>query len=232
MGVFNPTPPGGVDTQVQFNNAGAFGGDADFTFAGDTLTATKIVAPTSLSTPSLISTGALTITPLAGSNLNVALSTTGDFAVNTNQLCVDTSTGKVGIGTTGPGYTLDVNKAITGDYVTRIINTDTAANRPSALLVRTTNQSTTGSDPILKVGTAANDWFQVSANGNVGIGTPDPAISALLELASTTGALLVPRMTTTQKNALTAVNGMIVYDTTLAKFQGYEAGAWAAFSVL
>lgn len=38
------TSPGGADTQVQFNNAGAFGGDADLTFstATNTLTATNI----------------------------------------------------------------------------------------------------------------------------------------------------------------------------------------------
>ena len=45
------------------------------------------------------------------------------------------------------------------------------------------------------------------------------------EIASTK-ALLLARMTTAQKNALTAVDGMLVYDTDLGKFQGYEAGAW------
>ena len=39
-------------------------------------------------------------------------------------------------------------------------------------------------------------------------------------------ALLLPRVTTAQKTAMTAVNGMVVYDTDLDKFQGYEAGAW------
>jgi len=43
--------------------------------------------------------GAVTITPLAGQNLNVSLSTTGDFIVNTSQLVVDTSTGNVTIDT-------------------------------------------------------------------------------------------------------------------------------------
>jgi hypothetical protein len=62
--------------------------------------------------------------------------------------------------------------------------------------------------------------------GSVGIGTTTPAASALLELSSSIGALLVTRMTTTQKNALTAVNGMILYDSTLGKFQGYEEGVW------
>lgn len=56
----------------------------------------------------ITSVGALTLTPLAGSNLNVSLATTGDFAVNTNQLYVDTSAGFVGIGTATPGASLDV----------------------------------------------------------------------------------------------------------------------------
>ena len=33
--------------------------------------------------------------------------------------------------------------------------------------------------------------------------------------------------TTTQRNALTAANGMVIYNTTDNKFQGYENGAWA-----
>lgn len=41
------------------------------------------------------------------------------------------------------------------------------------------------------------------------------------------GELLLGNMTTTERNALTAANGMIIYNTTDNKFQGYEAGAWA-----
>ena len=33
--------------------------------------------------------------------------------------------------------------------------------------------------------------------------------------------------TTTQRNALTAANGMVVYNSTDNKFQGYENGSWA-----
>ena len=64
--------------------------------------------------------------------------------------------------------------------------------------------------------------------GNVGIGTASPATSARLEIAGTTGALLVPRLTTTERNALTAVNGMIIYNTTDNQMQGRINGAWVA----
>lgn len=75
-------------------------------------------------------------------------------------------------------------------------------------------------------GSAGNVLITLLNNGNVGIGNPTPTASTLLDLTSTTGALLLPRMTTAQRNALTAINGMLIYNTTTAKFQGYEAGAW------
>lgn len=53
-----------------------------------------------------------------------------------------------------------------------------------------------------------------------------PALSAVLELQTTTGALLVSRLTTAQLAALTAVNGMIAYESTLNLFKAYENGAW------
>ena len=53
-----------------------------------------------------------------------------------------------------------------------------------------------------------------------------PTTSAALEVASTTGALLIPRMTTIQRDALIASDGMILYNITDSKFQGREAGAW------
>lgn len=70
--------------------------------------------------------------------------------------------------------------------------------------------------------------FVIVDGGNTGIGTVTPATSAKLELASTAGALLLTRMTTAQRDALTAVNGMVLYNTTLNKFQGYENGGWVS----
>lgn len=68
----------------------------------------------------------------------------------------------------------------------------------------------------------------IKSSGQVGLGIISPATSALLDLTSTIGALLLTRMTTTQRDALTAVNGMVLYNSTLNKFQGYENGAWTS----
>jgi hypothetical protein len=65
--------------------------------------------------------------------------------------------------------------------------------------------------------------------GDIGIGTTSPATSAGLEISSTTKALLVSRMNTTERNALTAAAGMIIFNTTTSKFQGYDGSAWQDF---
>ena len=72
--------------------------------------------------------------------------------------------------------------------------------------------------------TASHNYFA----GDVVVGTSDlPTNSSVgIELNSTTKAILLPRMTTAQESALTAVDGMVIYNTTLSKFRGYEAGAW------
>ena len=72
----------------------------------------------------------------------------------------------------------------------------------------------------------ASTGITIDGSDNVGIGTATPATSAKLDITSTTGALLLPRMTTAQRNALTAVNGMLIYDTTLNQTQTYENGGW------
>lgn len=45
-------------------------------------------------------------------------------------------------------------------------------------------------------------------------------------MQSPTGTIIPIRVTTTEKNAMTPINGMIVYDSTLNKFQGRENGSW------
>ena len=60
----------------------------------------------------------------------------------------------------------------------------------------------------------------------VGIRTNSIDAGAALEVDGTTGGILFPRLTTTERNALTPVNGLMIYNTTTSKFQGYAGGAW------
>ncbi len=66
----------------------------------------------------------------------------------------------------------------------------------------------------------------LTSTGILAIGTVSPSDSAALQIDSTVGAVLIPRMTSTQRDALTPVNGMILYNSTTDKFQGYQAGSW------
>jgi len=53
--------------------------------------------------------------------------------------------------------------------------------------------------------------------------------SSLLTLNSTTRGILIPRMTTTQKNAIVApATGLLVYDLTLGAFNVYNGSAWVS----
>ena len=75
----------------------------------------------------------------------------------------------------------------------------------------------------------------VTADRFVATGTETPEISASANLNLTAGNAVVltssplrlASFTTTERDALAAQNGDIVYNTTDNKFQGYENGAWA-----
>ncbi len=64
----------------------------------------------------------------------------------------------------------------------------------------------------------------MDTNGNLGIGTDTPA--AILDLTSTTKGFLPPRMTTTQRNAITPVEGLLIYDTTIHGLFNYNGTTW------
>lgn len=68
---------------------------------------------------------------------------------------------------------------------------------------------------------------ETGSSGFDGISRAPAAVLEVYGNAQVTQELLLGNMTTTERDALTAANGMIIYNTTLNKFQGYENGAWA-----
>lgn len=64
-------------------------------------------------------------------------------------------------------------------------------------------------------------------DSSVGIGTDTPDPSAALEVSSTSGGVLLPRMTTTERDAISSpTDGLVIYNTTTNQFQGRANGAW------
>ena len=71
----------------------------------------------------------------------------------------------------------------------------------------------------------------ISADGNFGIGTANPNPSAILQADSTTKGFLAPRVTTAQKNAISAPpTSLFVFDADLGLFSYYTGSAWSSLS--
>lgn len=75
-------------------------------------------------------------------------------------------------------------------------------------------------EDVLTESNDANAKSIVNVN-QIAVGTDTPNTSAAIDINSTTGALLLPRLDETQRDALTPAEGMVVYNTDEKKFQGY-----------
>jgi hypothetical protein len=79
---------------------------------------------------------------------------------------------------------------------------------------------------VLTFGTDAGNKKIVNVN-QVGIGTASPNPSAALEIVSTDSGVLLPRMTTTQRNAIVSpVKGLMIYNLTDNCLQYYNGTTW------
>jgi len=64
-------------------------------------------------------------------------------------------------------------------------------------------------------------------SGRIAIGGPYTEPSALLDLQSTTHGLLIPRMNTTQQNAIASpANGLAIYNTDTSDYMVYKSSSW------
>jgi hypothetical protein len=148
----------------------------------------------------------------------------GTASATRTDMTID-SDGKVGIGTTTPSRELNVH---TDQQETRIVVDNAGAdnNTYGGWIGSNGDQNRK-----LHLGTKFNSLFEtavtIDSDGNCGIGIETP--SAPLEVASTTGGVIMPRMNTTQRTAISSPTpGEMVYDTDLNKFYGYTSSGWTA----
>ncbi len=125
------------------------------------------------------------------------------------------------------------NKTLTAPTIATITNGGavTIPSGADTLVARTstdtlTNKTLTSPD----INTPDIDGGAIDA-AIIGANTPaaitGTAISGTsLEITGTAGAAKLNTVTTTQRNALSAANGMVVYNSTTSKIEAYAGGAW------
>jgi len=173
--------PGGSDTQVQFNDGGAFGGDAGLVFdkTTDALTiAGPVVHPIgAAATPSLTFTGDINTGIYSPGADQLAISTSG-----TGRLFVSAS-GDVAIGTTNTGYgTLGVYQATNG--LLSVVNSTSYGQlqqNGSDLYINWNLNGAAGGNLIFRSGSSSTERARIDSSGRLGLGTSSP--SSLLHLA-------------------------------------------------
>ena len=144
---------------------------------------------------------------------------------NSTQLVIDHD-GNVGIGVTTPSQKLDVQGKIAVKDKVLVDGTDfdiaSLESTAGHKIARVDTQ-----DGIFDYG---NETMHINS-GKVGIGTASPSSSAILDVSSTTKGVLLPRMTTTQINAISSpAEGLTVFNTLLNTLCFYNGVTWRKVS--
>ncbi|MBI2610881.1 excisionase family DNA-binding protein [Candidatus Kaiserbacteria bacterium] len=135
------------------------------------------------------------------------------------------------------GTTVTGNLAVTGTisgaisssvgtfgYITATSTTATSTFASGGVAIGTTSPS---ANSLFTVGTSSPLFYIDRLTGRIGIGTSVPTSSAALQIDSTAGGFLPPRVSTAQKTAInSAAAGLVLYDTDLNKLNVYNGSAW------
>jgi hypothetical protein len=151
------------------------------------------------------------------------------FVTNSTERMRIEASGNVGIGTSAPfgygaGYTsVAVNGSTSGliDWLANGVRYGTAYNIGAGFAIG----NATANPVYFLVNNV--ERMRIGGDGKVAIGTATPDASAILDVTSTAGGVLFPRMTGTQRDAIgSPANGLVLYNTTTNKLQVRAAGAW------
>jgi len=227
---FSTSPSGGsVTERMRIDAAGKVG-------IGTSSPANKLVVNTATQFDGIVlSNNTYAVAYLAG---NTATNDEGQLSLNSlgaNKVTLRASGdsflsgGNVGIGTSAPfgygaGYTsVAVNGSTSGliDWLANGVRYGTAYNIGAGFAIG----NATANPVYFLVNNV--ERMRIGGDGKVAIGTATPDASAILDVTSTTGGVLFPRMTTTQRDAIgSPANGLVLYNTTTNKLQVRAAGAW------
>ena len=133
----------------------------------------------------------------------------------------------VGFGTIAPDEAAHILQSGTGGAGLRIED-DNAAYTVKTIQgdFRVIDDDSSTSPFIIKQ-TAPNNSLHINAAGAVGIGGIASGASVAMEIIGTTKAFKLNVVTTTEMNALTGAEGMMVMNSTLNRIQGYTNGSWS-----
>ena len=106
----------------------------------------------------------------------------------------------------------------------------------STIVQDANNRFTTDTEKAVWNAKVSSQWVANGADinyntGKVGIGTPTPNASSILDLTSTTLGFLPPRMTTAQRDLIPLpASGLVIFNTTTNKLNVYANNTWNAIN--
>ena len=212
--------------------------------SGDVAVQQTLVSGTNIKTlnsESLLGSGNIEITASpAGVAGAIQFSDGSAFASDASNLFWDDTNNRLGIGTNTPSARVGIKGSGTTSATTSLLVQNSAG---TDMLVVTDDGTINVNNNLIKNigGLASASALRMDSGGSLGVirmqgnqigmgnnSTGDA--SALLTLTSTTKGFLPPRMTTTQKNAISSpASGLQVYDTTLNQMSYYNGTSWVNF---
>lgn len=249
--------PGGANTNVQFNEASSFGGDAEMVW---NTTLKKLTISANVSAPGVSDEAALAEKQwtLGAANSNILHGLYGNVKIDQAGYNA-THAVATGRGVLGRARALGATGTVTGLIgVAGLIINDGAGAVTNGYAFYALPPENTGGGSLgsvyglyvpaqatgtsifgvhLNIAAAANRWnLYVPGTAEnylaaaLGIGTSTPHASSLLDLTTTTKGCLLPRMTSTQRLAISSpATGLQVFDTTLGDFVFWTGTIWSAF---